>query len=292
MAHRFLGRLLALCALPILLSACADTIVYEPPAPVRVPHPPQPDLAGNMQFEAVSESTDSLGSRRSCAHQAPFCAFLRADRNHGWTLLVAEEGHDPRPVAVLPRLAPRAGYSFGYELWRDAGGAWLIEISRIAFVGDARGWSSITTSLLYRYDPAATDARLVLDLPVSSTLTTYPCPGARHGETARCVIDHVFGAGLVFDAENREGPPRFVVTASAEIAPGPHVRRPAPGASLPYQREADPACAYRRLYIFDSATGRYAPDTPVPDCRRYFELDRWAEFPANPDMSDWRSKPH
>ena len=33
--------------------------------------------------------------------------------------------------------------------------------------------------------------------------------------------------------------------------------------------ERDPACSYRRSFAFDAASGRYAPDRPLPECSTY-----------------------
>jgi hypothetical protein len=72
------------------------------------------------------------------------------------------------------------------------------------------------------------------------------------------------------DPETPAGPPRFILASQATIFPGPHAPAPGPGVTPAMMTEADPACSYRRMYIFDTISGRYVADAPLPACADYF----------------------
>ena len=47
--------------------------------------------------------------------------------------------------------------------------------------------------------------------------------------------------------------------------------RPLRQQDLAYWR--DPVCSYTRRYRFDAAAGRYLPESPVPACDDYLDLE-------------------
>ena len=208
--------------------------------------------------------------------------MLRPDPSGVWTIHVSEDRGAERRIATLPPV-PLPGHSFytlSSTLIRESTGAWIIGITREAFPDDPRGYASARYELLFWLAPGSSEAVELLDLPVAGSVTTRYCSRGdlAHPPTLRCVVDHTISGVVHFDFDNPAGPPRFILNARAEIFPGRPVPPSTPGGTVTHLRDRDPSCTYHRIFTRDAATGRYAPDAPLPDCARYFELDRWREW--------------
>jgi hypothetical protein len=273
-----------LAALLTIMATGASHSVAGASPPPPPPPPPRSDGAGNTVFAGHHQYIAPEGTQRVCGREVEFCAVMRPEADGARTIYVSEGGSAERRVASLPPLPPLPPpganfYSLSTRIIRESTGAWIIEVARQDYPEDARGFASARSEILFRLAPGSSEAVKILDVPEAGAVATRYCRGGnrRGPPPLGCVIHHTVDGVLAFDFDNPAGPPRFVLRARATIFPGRPVP-PSPTRVMTRERDSDPSCTYRRVFTLDGATGRYAPDAPLPDCARYFELDRWREW--------------
>ena len=241
------------------------------------------DAAGNrmLAFPAVGPAPqdEETGSARHCAAARTWCAELRRDEGGGWRLELAEGVAQPRAIA-LPADAESESFVIWPHLVREAGGAVLVGVLRTYRTGFSGGGARRTALLLVRAEPGGGAPALLLDIPLSGSAMIRAC-FAEADESARagaCHDEYALAGTLRLDPATAAGRPRFILTAAARTYPGRRSRTAeAPAAAAALRRSdlvwaPDPACTYRRALAFDSASGRYRPDSPLPDCPDYFDF--------------------
>jgi hypothetical protein len=247
---------------------------------MEVPDRGVADGAGNrmLAFPATGpelEDTEDR-SRRHCAAGRTWCAELRRGEG-GWRLELAEGAGRPRAIA-LDGDAESETFALWPHLVREASGAVLVGVERTYRTGFSGGGARRTALVLIRAEPGAAPLVPILETPFSGSAMIRACfaqadEGARAGA---CHDEYALAGTVRLDPETAAGRPRFILTAAARTYPGRRSRlEEAPPARL--QRSDlvwanDPACTYRRLLAFDPATGRYRPDSPLPDCPNYFDF--------------------
>lgn len=240
------------------------------------------DAAGNrlLAFPAVGQpSADGSeeSPRRHCAAARTWCAELRRDGD-GWLLELTEGVGQPRRIA-LPGDPDSDSFTLWPHLVREAGGAVLAGVERTYRTGFSGGGASRTALLLVRAEPGRGAPALVLDIPLRGSAMIRAC-FAEADEAARagaCHDEYSLAGTLRLDPATAAGRPRFILTAAARTYPGRRSRTAEAPAAAQLRRSdlvwaSDPGCTYRRALAFDPASGRYQPDSPLPDCPDYFDF--------------------
>lgn len=270
------GRWVRMAALVVMAGAASD-VLAQPQGSVPV----VADGAGNrmLAFPAAGPAPEDeeIRSQRHCAAARTWCAELRREAGGGWRLEVAEGGGQARSVA-LDGDAEAETFAVWPHLVREAGGAVLVGALRTYRTGFSGGGASRTSLVLARAEPGAAAPTVLLDLPLSGSAMIRACFAAAD-EAARagaCHDEYALAGTVRLDPETAAGPPRLILTAAARTYPGRRSRlEEAPAAQLRRSDLVwanDPACTYRRLIAFDPGTGRYQPDSPLPDCPNYFDF--------------------
>lgn len=230
----------------------------------------------------VSAAQAETRSALHCTAARDFCLRAwRAGENGLWFL----DLHDRLPPAPggppsrrLPLPAGEDPQGEIFEIWphlvREASGALMIGVGRHRRVGFSGGGSGGTQLLLLRLATNAAASEEVLDAPTGYTALIRACfSEADYRRLGRaCHQELEFAGTLTLEPAAAGGRPRFALTTVARVFPrgslveGWEYRRPR-RTDLVWQR--DPACSYRRHFAFDAASGRYAPDRPLPECSAY-----------------------
>lgn len=267
-----------IAALGLLILAAAT-----PPPP---PFFTYADRAGN-RIEALAIVPDSAEEDRSaiaCARDGR-CALLRGDGENGqWQLHMFDRRPGLDAVAARPLAVPdSANEEERLSLWphlvREANGALLVGILRTRSTGYSGGGASATRLTLMRLAPGSAALAPILDVPAGGSAMIRACFGARdeRRRAGACHDQYELSADLALAASTPAGRPRFLLTVRARTYPGRLDREEDSTTRPPLSRRSlvwamDPRCTYTRILAFEPATGRYLPDTPLPDCDQYLDL--------------------
>lgn len=184
----------------------------------------------------------------------------------------------PRRSRPPDRAAERHPESELYQIWphlvREASGAVLIGVERYRRAGFSGGGAGMTELFLLRLPTGGGEPEQVLSVQSGYTATIRACfSPADHRRLGNACHQQLEYAGtLILEPNASAGRPRFGFTARARTFPRGSIvegweTRPLRRADRVW--ENDPACSYRRTFSFDAASGRYAPDRPLPDCTTY-----------------------
>lgn len=248
--------------------------------------PPAADSAGNRMrplpvLRSVSaERAETLSALR-CNAERDFCLRARREGESGpWVLEIHDEpsADAAAPERRLPLPAGEDPDSELYQIWphliAEASGAMLIGVERYRRAGFSGGGAGMTQLVLLRLPSGGGEAEQVLSVQTGYTATIRACFSEADYRRLRdaCHQQLEFSALLGLEPAASGSRPRFSFTAAARAFPrGSLVEgweiHPLRRADRVWER--DPACSYRRIFAFDDASGRYAPDRPLPDCSTY-----------------------
>jgi hypothetical protein len=247
--------------------------------------PPAAGGAGNRMtplpmLRSVSAEQAETLSALHCNRVGSLC--LRAWREaEGGTWFVDVHNRVPTAANIVPvtRIALPPGEDPDRETHRiwphvveEASGALLFGVERYRTAGFSGGGASATRLLLFRLPTETVEASEVLSVQTGYTAMIRACFSEADYNSGRPCHQELELSGTVTLAPNAEGRPRFVLVTAARVFPRGSLREG--WESRPYRRadsvwERDPACSYRRIFAFSAASGRYAPDRPLPDCSTY-----------------------
>ena len=230
---------------------------------------------------AAAVSSEEL-SRRSAVHcvtARDFClrAWREGEDGGNWFLDVHRRLPSGADVVPLARIALPPGEDPSSEtqtIWphlvREASGALLFGVLRTRSAGFSGGGASETHLILFRQSPGIVEATEVLTVQVSYRAMIRACFTEEETRSrGACHDEFELSGTLSLAPEAASGRPRLALATAARSFPRgaraeeterPRLRR----GDLVWER--DPACSYRRSFAFDAASGRYAPDRPLPDC--------------------------
>lgn len=248
--------------------------------------PPATDDAGNrivpLRIAArVTPAEEETRSALRCNAERDLCLRARREGESGpWSLEIRDEPSADR-AAPDRRIRLPAGDDPGselYDIWphlvHEASGAMLIGVARYRRAGFSGGGASMTELFLLRLPAGGGEPEQVLSVQSGYTATIRACFSEadyrRLGDACHQQLE--LAATLTLEPSASAGRPRFALAATARNFPrGSRVEgwelRPVRRADRAW--ENDPACSYRRVFSFDAANGRYAPDQPLPDCSTY-----------------------
>nr|WP_314433287.1 hypothetical protein [uncultured Brevundimonas sp.] len=246
--------------LPVLLSALLQAVT----AP-----------SGGAQFEPLK-----LGDDDACTADGRWCVGLVEGRQGDETTVrpaVRAGGSDRTDVT--------RGVSSGqesYQPWRGlmllADGGFLAGVDVGVSAMYSGGGGQASTVELYRLD-AAGDATggPVLTVPVLSSLLIRACFGEKDmvQRAGACHDEYSFEGKLTAAPNAGSGVmPTLIYATTATAYPRGVSRSKDSLENPPLKPEdlvaaRDPTCSFERRFIFDTATGVYQPDRPLPDCSDY-----------------------
>jgi hypothetical protein len=208
-----------------------------------------------------------------------WCVSASRNDDQGWTLTISNAATSRTAHVRLPALeGPGASLIVWSQLIRGADGSILAGVERTDRGGLSGGDWQKTRVILVRVT-AETEA-IVLDLPVLGVAAIRACFDERDRRRRRdaCRDDYALRGILNLDTENASPTPALSVETIATTYPGRRTRsedsrggRRLRRQDLTYWR--DPVCSYMRRYRFDAAAGRYLPESPVPACADYLDLE-------------------
>lgn len=248
---------------------------------------PASDSAGTTMaaFTAVAPvaaAEEDSHSALHCTAERDLCAQAWRDAEYGRWFLYLHNGMPATPDAEPARRLPlpegedpeRGSYAIWPNLVREAAGALLIGVEGYRRIGFSGGGAGATQLVLLRLAPGADEATEVLSVQTGYTTMIRACFSQADYRRLRdaCHQELEYEARLTLAPEPAAGRPRFAFTATARVFPrGSLVEgweyRSYRRADLVW--ENDPNCSYGRSFAYDAATGRYAPDQPLPDCSLY-----------------------
>jgi hypothetical protein len=149
-----------------------------------------------------------------------------------------------------------------------------VELSRRSVYSG--GGASVTTLTLVEVPANGGPLRPVAELPLLAGAMIRACFDERDRRRRRGACEDEYGfEGTVQLGDKSSGRlPDLLLTTRAQTSPGRRsrfdendgpVRR---GDPLTWR---DPVCSYRRTFTYNSSSGRYQPDRPLPECRDYLE---------------------
>jgi len=229
----------------------------------------------------VTDTQAETLSARHCTVERDICLRARRSGETGpWTLDI-QEGEGPGAVTAEPdRSIPlpvgEDEESEVFQIWpriiHEASGAMLVGVERYRRAGFSGGGASETTLLLFRVTGDG-EPEQVLSVQSGYTAMIRACFTPQDYRSRGVCHDEYELAGTLDLAPRSSGgrPALTLVVSSRSFPRGARedsAERPrVPRADRVW--EADPACTYRRTFAFDAATGRYAPDSPIPACDTY-----------------------
>ena len=208
-----------------------------------------------------------------------WCVSASRNDDLGWTLTIgnAETSRTARVRLPAPE-GPEASLAVWSQLIRGADGSVLAGVQRTdrgAFSGG--GWQK-DRLILVRI--TAETETIVLDLPLLGSASIRACFDERDRRRRRdaCTDDYSFTAGFELATDNASPTPALDVWTHATTYPGRRSRSEDSRERRPLRRQdltrwRDPVCSYTRRYRFDAAAGRYLPESPVPACADYLDLE-------------------
>lgn len=250
-------------------------------------------------FPAITprDGHDKAADDRSALHctaDRKRCAQLTR-QGESWTLRVYDRPPGTKGMVTLATyLVPSEGDASA-TIWPHmvaVGGSaremYGVNLSRSQ--GYSGGGSSATTLSLGIFDAAAPvysavpgfgsrDMVRIANVPGGFSAMIRACFSERDMKrrAGACHDEYEMKVSLTLDPAVPRGIPRFVYTVQARTFPG-RVSRSSDSLANPPLRKADlvwvtdRACSYRRILAFDPKLGRYAFDTPPPDCEDYSEM--------------------
>ena len=225
-------------------------------------------------------SPQNEGAGRFCSAENIWCASVEVSKKGGLALTV-ERSSWTQPETVL---VDTAQYEINdVELWPqiyEVGpdqilvGVMMTQTASYSGGGGSANWLSLYS--LTTLDEL--EAKEVLHLPMSSGIEIRACFDEEDIEKrlSACHDQYDFTGTLdLAKGETAPGdmPDLFYATVASSF-PGP-VSRSADSTTAPALTEADlvkvenETCTYQRTYQFDTASGRYKPDAPEPECSEF-----------------------
>lgn len=242
----------------------------------------QTDRAGNV-LEVLSQSGPAPmepgeGSGLHCSVLPRWCVSVTFDDSSGWRLRVHNGDGSRQEDMPLPTLTDRTRYTVWPNLIRNTDGSIMVGVLRVergAFSGG--GW---LTAHLVLVQVAETGTPAVLELPFEAAASVRACFGERDRRNRRnaCSDEYSYAATIAIDPAGAAAMPILRISTSASTYPGRRSRTEDSSQSPPLRRQdlihwRDPACSFVRSYRFDAAAGHYLPDSPVPACADYLDLE-------------------
>lgn len=229
----------------------------------------------------VTDAQAETLSARHCTVERDICLRARRNRETGpWTLDI-QEGEGPSAVTAAPdrSISLPAGQdaeSEVYQIWpriiHEATGAMLVGVERYRRAGFSGGGASETTLLLIRVTGDG-EPEQVLSVQNGYTAMVRACfTPQEYRRRGVCHDEYSLTGTLALAPRSFGGRPALSLAVSSRSFPRGARDDSSERARVPPADriwEADPACSYRRTFAFDAATGRYAPDTPIPECDTY-----------------------
>lgn len=268
----------------IVRAVCIAALVL--PAAAASAQAAAADDAGNRMtpLPAIAPVSDEQAETRSALHcNAARNLCLRAwrDGESGpWFLDVHQRLPSGADVAPVGRIAlppgddpDRETQAIWPQLIEEASGALLFGVERYRTAGFSGGGAGQTQLVLFRRPPAEVAAAEVLTVQTGYTAMIRACFSEdEYRNRGVCHDEYELTASIGLAAAAAAGRPSLTLAAAARSYP--RGARADEDDNRRYRRadlvwEADPACSYRRTFAFDPASGRYAPDRPLPDCSTY-----------------------
>lgn len=154
-----------------------------------------------------------------------------------------------------------------------ADGAFIVRVQRDRRTMFSGGWASASAVELVRAPGGDGPVEGLFLVPTRGVIGIRACFDDDDFRNRRgaCHDEYEFAGTLMLDPAAREGPPRFLFETRARTYPGRRSRSRDSTDAPPLRRgdlawATDARCSYRRVFVADPATGRYAPDAPLPDC--------------------------
>jgi hypothetical protein len=155
-------------------------------------------------------------------------------------------------------------------------GSALIGVERSRRSVYSGGGASVTRLTLVEVPANGGPLRPVAELPLLAGAMIRACFSERDRRRRGGVCNDEYEfEGTLQLGDNRSGrPPDLLLTTRAQTSPGRRSRfdekdGPVRRGDPPTWR--DPVCSYRRTFTYNSSSGRYQPDRPLPECRDYLE---------------------
>lgn len=158
-------------------------------------------------------------------------------------------------------------------------GRFLAGVQTDLSTGYSGGGGNATQVQLYEVALGKPGGRAVLDQPIRASLIIRACFGEKDSAKRldACHDEYGFSAriGLVPGGTGRL--PILSYTTNAWAFPRGASRSSDSTTRPPLRkrdlvRQADPKCSFTRRFTYDTATGSYRPDQPLPACGDYIEL--------------------
>jgi len=259
-----------------------------------------------IPFEAVDTPEAREAARRAaedalvedlilhrCTSGGEWCAELLRD-GESWRLALIERGGTngaERRIAFEPpdRDVGEPFFALWPHLIREADGAVTIGLLAARRTGFSGGGAMATRLILIRVEPGASEAAIVLTLPVQGSAMIRACFSEEDMRQRRqaCHDEYEFAGTLTLAPGAADRPPRLRFETRARTYPG-EVTRWEDSAERPRLRRGDlvwanhEGCSYRRSFAFDPSAGRYVADSALPDCGQFLvgEMELGEEEPT------------
>ena len=227
-----------------------------------------------------------------CTADRGLCARL-VEEGGRWHLDIVERAGGPeRRIRYTPPRQPDGtseASSFWYHLWpsliRERGGGIMVGLADGRRQGGSGGAMLTDRLSLIRFAPGTAGPAEVLRLPLAGTATWRACYSEQDMRLRReaCTDDFEFSGTLALaPGAAGAGAPPLLFTTRARTHPGRAFRLTDAEAAARERRQfaradlawaGDEQCSYRRTFTFDTAAGRYRPDSAPPDCGDYLVGD-------------------
>jgi len=207
----------------------------------------------------------------ACAADKRLCVQVAGEREPQLRVLGG-------PDQAAPLAARKLEGEVAADLWPQAirlgEGVALVGVKRWMTTGFSGGGGQSADLELFLLKDEKLEP--VLTVLLSGSLIIRACFSEEDMKARRdaCHDEYDFKAELAVDPQPTSGPPRLVLMTNATTFPNRRSRSSDSTAEPPLRQKdlvhaRDETCSYRRVFSFDSATRRYEPDAPLPDCSQY-----------------------
>lgn len=251
-----------------------------------IAQPSAGDDSGNrlLPLRATGRVTPQQAETRSAVHcnaQRNFCLRAWREGERGPWFLDVHQRVPSGPNAVpVGRIALPPGddpESVTHGVWphlvREASGALIFGVERYRRAGFSGGGASETHLVLLRQLPGRVEASELLTVQTGYTAMIRACFTEQEYRSRGVCHDEFELTGAVgLGPRASAARPALTLAVNARSFPRGAREDSAERPRVPPRDrvwEADPVCSYRRTFAFDPASGRYAPDRPLPDCSTY-----------------------
>lgn len=250
------------------------------PLAVAAARPTQPGMHPLLEPMSAAETAgaDATESTRSCTVDMSWCVGFDPDAG-SFVSISSPSGEAFRVDLEAEDEAFAGGYHRPWpNIVRLNDGA-LVGVET-DFVTGFSGGGGQTTGLILIAIRAEGKPRIVLHVPTGGSFMIRACFSEKDMKqrAGACHDEYAFKGDLGLTGTMSDGMPVFRYTTRATSFPG-HVSRSKDSlAANPLRKKdlrtvIDTGCTYERIFRFDTGSGQYQPDTPLPDCSDYTAIE-------------------